>query len=73
MDSPNPKPTHPSDPGASTETYISAFVAVVCAVIGIANSTQTPDDESHASCAFTAFTTIRIRTLVNLGGTYGMQ
>jgi hypothetical protein len=58
IDSPNPKPTHPIDPGASTETYISAFVAVVEVVIGIANATHTPEEESHASCPLTAFTTI---------------
>jgi hypothetical protein len=76
IDSPNPNPTHPIDPGASTETYISAFVAVVDVVIGIANATQTPEEESQASCPLTAFTTIAPHqqpSSTKKGGLYGMQ
>src|SRR6266496_742772 len=45
--SPNPKPTHPTFPGACNVAKISAVLAV-WGVTGIENATQMPEDESHA-------------------------
>src|SRR5947207_1594292 len=52
--SPNPKPTHPTLPGACTVAKISA-VSTAWDVIGIENATHTPDDESHACVEDRAF------------------